>query len=301
VDIDHNKLLEQFEALLTDSGLASATVVNYLADLRAFLQWSELARGAGCSLFSLDASDIQAYCSYLQEAKDHQPATVNRRLQALRKFYDFSVAQGWSEANPASDVPLLSEKASKRTRSLTAADVSRLLAAVQDGHPRRVKRDSAIMHVLIGAGLKLSELSDLRLADVHLEAEPGFLVVGGQGGEANRTVPLEEQVRRALRSYVSTRQAAPGVDRMFVNRDGNNLSTRSIQRLVRRYARAAGLDNLTTQALRYVYAKQVYENKGDLKAVAELLGHRHLATTSRYLRPCLPSNKSSEEREPGET
>jgi site-specific recombinase XerD len=294
VNIDHNELLGQFEALLTGSGLASATVVNYLADLRAFLQWSDGTRGAGCSPFSLDASDIQAYCCYLRETKNHRPATVNRRLQALRKFYDFSVAHGWSRANPASDVPLLSERASKRTRSLTATDVSRLLAAVQDGHPRRVTRDWAIIHVLIGAGLKLSELSDLRLADVHLEVEPCYLVVSEQASAPGRTVPLGANLCHALRSYVSTRQASPGVDRMFVNRDGNVLSTRSIQRLVRRYARAAGLHNLTTQALRYLYAKQVYEDQGDLRAVAELLGHRHLATTTRYLRPCLSRRRSSD-------
>ena len=80
------------------------------------------------------------------------------------------------------------------------------------------------------------------------------------------------------------RRAAPGVRHVCVNRDGKPLSTRSIQRLLRRYAKAAGLDGLTTQALRYTYARKVYDKSGDVRTVARRLGHRHLATTIRYLR-----------------
>jgi site-specific recombinase XerC len=96
---------------------------------------------------------------------------------------------------------------------------------------------------------------------------------------------LENDVHDALRSYLSVREAADGVDYFCVNRDGNALSTRSVQRLLRHYARAAELDGLTTQSLRYVYATRVYESSGDLRMVADNLGHRHLATTIRYLRP----------------
>ena len=79
-----------------------------------------------------------------------------------------------------------------------------------------------------------------------------------------------------------------GVEHVFVNRDGNPLSTRSVQRLLHHYARKADLPGLTTQALRYQYATKVYQNSDDLETVAHLLGHRHLATTIRYLRPSSP-------------
>lgn len=249
------------------------------------MRWSERTRGADTSPFALDVLDIQAYCSYLQDTKNHVPATVNRRLQALRKFYDFSIARGWIPTNPASEVQLLGEVVSGRTRSLTSADVDRLLAAVRRAPVRRVDRDWAIVLVLIGTGLKLGELAELRMADVHLDADPPYLCVHNTPGEPGRTVPLEAEVCQALGDYLPSRQAAQGVDRLFVNRDGNLLSTRSIQRLLRRYARAAGLDNLTTQSLRYMYARKVYESCGDLKMVSDRLGHRHLATTIRYLDP----------------
>lgn len=282
--INRNGLLEQFEAHLTSSALAPATVVNYLADLRAFLRWND-SSGETDTPFALDVSDIESYCSYLQETKNHVPATINRRLQAMRKFYDFAIAQGWTFANPASEARLMREVASERTRWLTPDDIARLRAAVRRGPPRRVDRDWAIIQVLLETGLKLGELTELRLVDVYLDAVPPCFEVCSTPGELGRTIPLDAEVCEALHAYLPVRRATPGVDRLFVNRDGNPLSTRSVQRLLRHYAQEAGLDNLTTQALRYVYARKVYERSGDLKAVARLLGHRHLATTTRYLRP----------------
>lgn len=282
--INGKELLEQFRAHLLDTALASATVVNYMADLRAFLRWSDRCKGAGVSPFELDAADIQAYCVFLQETRQHAPATVNRRLQALRKFYHFAMTQGWAGANPADDVGLLSETVSERSRFLTSRDVSHLLAVVQHSHRRWADRDWAIIQAFLGAGLKLSELTQLAIDDVHLNGTEPCLYVRGVG-EPDRMVPLEPEVCQALRSYLPTRQAAEGVDAFFLNRDGNPLSMRSVQRLLRHYARAAGLNDLTTQALRYIYARRAYEDCHDAETVARLLGHRHLATTIRYLRP----------------
>jgi integrase/recombinase XerC len=259
--------------------------VNYLADLRAFLRWSEETRDATCSPLCLESSEIQDFCVYLREDKGHTPSTVNRRLQALRKFYTLAVEQGWTEANPAEDVSLLDERVSDRSRSLTQEDVDRLLDVVRQAHSRQAARDLAVIQLLLGAGLKLSELTDLRLADLHLDTSQPYLEIRDASGNSSRTVFLEDAVYDALQSYLPARKAARGVDHVCVNRDGNPLSTRSVQRLLRHYAQAAELDGLTTQALRYVYARRVYESSGDLKTVARNLGHRHLATTIRYLRP----------------
>ena len=284
--INRDRLLEQFEAHLSSLGLASAAVVNYLADLRAFLRWcEETTKDALCSPLVLGTSDIQAYCSYLKEIKNHASTTVNRRLQALRKFYDWTVAQGWTLANPAEEVSLLSEAVSKRTRSLTSEDVDRLLGAVRQSRHRWAVRDWAVIQALLGAGLKLGELTELRVSDIHLDGGHPYLILGDASSNPGRTVPLDAETRDALRSYLEVRQVAQGVDLLFVNRDGNPLSTRSVQRLLHYYARVAGLEGLTSQALRYVYARRIYESCGDLKTVARRLGHRHLATTIRYLRP----------------
>lgn len=283
--INRDWLLEQFEAHLTGLALAPATVVNYLADLRAFLRWCEQTKDASRSPLSLGTSDIRAYCEYLKETKDHASTTVNRRLQTLRKFYNWAVAQGWAVDNPAERAPLLNETTSERSRSLTPEDVDRLLDAVRRGRHRWTARDWAVIQALLGAGLKLSELTRLRVSDLKLDGGQPGLVIEEPSGNPGRTVPLDAEVSNALRSYKSARQAAPGVDHFFVNRDGNPLSTRSVQRLLHHYAEAAGLDGLTTQALRYVYARRVYESSDDLRTVARRLGHRHLATTIRYLRP----------------
>lgn len=285
--INYNGLLIEFEAHLSSLALAPATVANYLADLRAFLRWSEKIKGAGALPFGLDAADVESFCTYLREVKGHAPATINRRIQALRKFYNLAIVQGWTTSNPAEDVSLLSEDASGRSRSLTPDDVERLLSAVQQNNSQRAVRDWAVVQLLLKAGLKLGELTDLRLSDVHLDGLEPHLAVRGMNGIPGRIVPLEEQVSEALSDYLQTREAISGVDHVCVNRDGNPLSTRSVQRLLHYYAKAARLDGLTTQALRYVYAREVYKNCGDLRTVARHLGHRHLATTIRYLRPGL--------------
>ncbi|MBN1660556.1 MAG: tyrosine-type recombinase/integrase [Anaerolineae bacterium] len=290
--INGNGLLDKFEAHLLAAALAPATVANYMADLRAFLRWSEETLGGEHSPLDLEARDIEAFCSYLQRTKGNAPTTVNRRIQALRKFYAVAIDAGWTECNPAEPVSLRKERASKRSRSLTAKDVDRLLDAVKSGHPRRMARDWAVIQLLLNAGLKLGELTELEMDDLCLdgEREPYLCVHDRDGGEA-REIPLDSEVCEALDAYLQRRQAAPGVTHLCVNRDGQPLSRRSIQRLLRRYARAAGLDGLTTQALRFVYAKRVYDQSGDIKIVARHLGHRHLATTIRYLRSSSGSKK----------
>jgi integrase/recombinase XerC len=206
-------------------------------------------------------------------------------LQALRKFFALAVAEGWTESNPAENASLLDERVSERTRSLTQDDVDRLLEAVRRNRSRQAARDLAVIQLLLGAGLKLGELTELRLEDVHLDAGQPYLDVRDASGGSSRKVVLEDEVQDTLRDYLPLRKAAEVVDHFCVNRDGNALSTRSVQRLLRHYAHAAGLDGLTTQSLRFVYATRIYESSGDLKAVARTLGHRHLATTIRYLRP----------------
>ncbi len=269
-----------------------------MADLRAFLRWSRKTRGSAASSLDCRAADIEAYCLYLQDSQEHAPATVNRRLQALRKFYSHAQDQGWTGANPAAEVSLLGEMVSKRSRFLTAADVSRLLAAVQQGRPRFLARDWGLFQVFLGAGLKLSELIMLQVDDVFVEGSEPTLQVRGASGERERTIPLDSEVADALRSYLEERAAAPGVTHLFVNRDGNPLSARSVQRLLHHYAEKAGLQGLTSQAMRYQYARKVYEKSGDLEAVARLLGHRHLATTIRYLRPASPAEAPSQGQPP---
>ena len=269
-------------------------MVNYIADLRAFLRWSEENDHGDGSPLVLDIHDIQKYRSFLQDTKHHAPATINRRLQTLRKFYGFAMTEGWVQANPAERVSLLSENASHRSRHLGDQDVARLLEAVRQGRRRWAVRDWAIIQVLLGAGLKLSELTALRLSDAQLDTDPTILHVAGDRDRPSRAVPLEADVSEALQVYLSARQAGPGVDHLFVNRDGRPLSTRSVQRLLRYYARVAELDGLTTQALRYVYARSIYERNGNLEEVTELLGHRHVATTIRYLRPSSPQGSNSD-------
>jgi integrase/recombinase XerC len=203
----------------------------------------------------------------------------------LRKFYDFGVTRGWTSTNPAQEVALLSETVSLRSRSLTAVDIARLLAAVKKDGGRWAARDWAVIQILVGTGLKIGELTQLQIADIHLEGDQPHLDVRDTSGDYDRTLPLDADLRDALQHYLSNRRAVPDTDYLFLNRDGNPLSTRSVQRMLHRHAEEAGLEGLTSQSLRYMYARKAYERCNDIEVVARLLGHQHLATTIRYLRP----------------
>ena len=276
-------LLAQFEEHLVLAQLSPLTVVNYLADLRAFLRWGLDRIGSDFSLAGLTPNNIRAYRSHLLEEKHCAVATANRRLQALRKFCAFAVQAGIMTSNPAEGVQLVQGEGTVPATPLTGNQVEELLRSSENEQSGLARRDTAILLLLLKTGVRLNELVELRLDDVQFD-HPGIhlTVTGGRNG-ATRKVPLEGEVRHALYEYLSMRPNAEGEDRLFLSREGRPLSTRSVQRIVSARARAAGLEGVSPQALRRTYASRLLATTGDLALVSRRLGHRNLETTTRYL------------------
>jgi integrase/recombinase XerC len=279
-DID-NDLLARFEGHLVKLGLSQATVVNYLADMRGIARWC-VESGQGCSLPSLTTDDVRAYCQHLRVARGLSPATVNRHLQAIRKFCDFARQANLMESNPAADVKPIQTPPTLR-RALEADEIARLLEAAQAGRPSLVKRDYAIVQLLLQTGIKVGELTELRLADIELTDGRGTLTVKSNGGNSHRCIPLDAPACQALREYLRVRPPSPGVKHLFLSQEGNSISTRTVQRLVNVYTRAADLTGVSAHTLRYTFATSMLEEIGDVAAVADLLGHRSVKTTLRYI------------------
>lgn len=276
-----NDLLARFEEYLVRRGLSPATVVNYLADMRGVAGWC-IESGQGCSLLNLTAEDVQAYCQYLQTKRGLSPATVNRHLQAIRKFCDFARQANLMESNPAVGVkPIQVPPPSRRT--LDADEITRLLEAVQAGRPSLVKRDYAIIQLLLQTGVKVGELTELRLADVELTDSRGTLAVKGNEGNSHRRIPLNVPACQALQEYLQVRPPSPGIKHLFLSQEGNSISARTVQRLVNVYTRAADLTGVSAHTLRYTFATSMLEETGDVATVANLLGHRNVETTLRYI------------------
>jgi integrase/recombinase XerC len=276
-------LLARFEEHLVLAQLSPLTVVNYLADLRALVRWGMDRFGSDFSLAALTPNLIRVYRSHLLEEKHCAKATVNRQLQALRKFCAFAVQAGILTSSPAEGIELVQVEGAVPALPLTQRQIEKLLRASGNEQPGLVRRDTAILMLLLHTGLRVNELVDLRLDDVQFD-HPGthLRVKDGRNGEIRR-IPLEGEVRHALYQYLSVRPKVEGEARLFLSREGRPLSSRSVQRVVSARGRAAGLEGVSPQALRRTYASRLLASTGDLTLVAQRLGHQNPTTTTRYL------------------
>lgn len=221
------------------------------------------------------------------------PATLSRRISTVRSFYRFLQKRGLVRENPAS--ALASPKLGRDLpRVLSVEDALRLCDAGASGvtsDPDDARqealrlRDAAIVEVLYGTGLRVSELAGMTLARLDLGA--GIVRVIGKG-DKERIVPLGAEARAALRDYLAqrselrTKTREPDPHAVFLGRHGTPLSVRQVQNLVRRYGRLAGRDDLHPHALRHSYATHLLDAGADLRSIQSLLGHASLSTTQRY-------------------
>lgn len=267
------ELLAQFEEYLVATGLSPTTITNYLADLRRFAQWWAETQRESASLLMATAGDIRRYRRDMTR-RGWAPATINRRLQGIRKFFSFAVTAGLLPANPAAEVSRVDEHCSAPSRILTQAELGQFLAAARNSDGGQSRRDYALLQVLVETGIKVSELLDLRLEDVELEVGEGYVFVGNSLATGGRCLPIGPAVCAALRGYLRVRSPAPGVTHLFLNREGRPLSPRTVQRLVSGCAQSAGLTGVSAHTLRQTFAYTAMEESGDPEAVARLLGLR---------------------------
>ena len=264
-------ILSLFETYLDHHALSPATVRNYLSDLRAFARW-QVTHKTHPQNFA--PSDFRAYRDHLCNETDQLPATVNRRLQSLRLFGRFLQEMGHAAENPSREIQLLRNGSGHPAapRMLTRSESSRLTESSGGRRINLVRRDRAIMQLMLQAGLRVAEVAALRLSDVVATRKGMSIHVNGYGRGDERSVPLNASAARALRDYMPTRAAIPRVDHLFLSQRGQALSVRSIQRSIDAHARAAGLKGVSAQSLRHTCAKNMLEQTRDVARVARWLG-----------------------------
>jgi site-specific recombinase XerD len=274
--------LAQYQDHLGKCGLSEMTIKSYVGDVKHFASW--LADTGRTSLVGGTGDDIRDYCSDLVTAKGYPPATVNRRLQSLRKFYKYALESGQVEEDPSLGIKLLPQPRSQAPRGLCESEIEDLLDAVQQGRRRLVKRDYAIIQLMLQTGIRVGELTRLQLSDLSLSEDKGALEIEGRGNGEDREVPLNSSVRKAMSAYLEDRPISAS-DHLFLSRNGDSLSVRSVQRLVNTYAQAAGLGKVSTHTLRQTCGQYMLRDTGDLALVARLMGHKRLETAIKYVMP----------------
>jgi integrase/recombinase XerD len=270
--------------LAAERGRSPNTLAAYRRDLQAY--WSWLAE-RGVALGAVTEDDVVAYVHWQRDA-GKAPSSVARALVAIRSLHRFLALEGLAPGDPAVDVevPRVPQGLPK---ALTEDEVERLISAVV-GDDGAARRDRAMLEVLYGSGLRISELVGLSLRDLDLEA--GLVRVLGKGNK-ERVVPLGRLSIEALQAWLSTggrpqlepeRWARRGdADALFLNQRGGRLSRQGAWAVVRRYGDKVGLgERLTPHVLRHSCATHMLDHGADIRTVQELLGHASISTTQIY-------------------
>ena len=272
-----HRSLEEFQTFLAvERGLSPHTVSGYLSDLRLLAAWATAVEVPPADL------DRDAVTRFLvqQQSEGKAPRSIARLSSALRQFLGFLQMEGTGAAGPESVVrPPRPPRILPRT--LSEAQVEALLAAPDPGTPLGV-RDRAWLELLYASGLRVTELAEIPALAVFLDE--GFLKVMGKGRK-ERLVPFGESAEHWIRAWLTVRPGfRPRTAALFVGRLGEPLTRQHLWRLVKAYARKAGLpkEGVSPHVLRHAFATHLLDHGADLRAVQAMLGHADISTTQIY-------------------
>lgn len=283
-------LAQFFDHLRYERNASEHTLRNYAIDLGQFYDYlapADPQTGArrAVDVRQIDHITIREWLAQLH-AEKKKKSSIARKLAALRTFFQFLIREGVLETNPAKLVstPRLEKKL---PNCLSVEDVIRFIET-PDVSTDLGKRDRAILEMLYGTGMRVSELVRLNVQDVDFRQRT-VRITGKR--RKQRIVPFGEPALHALLQYMTVRdnflRNAPLAQRderaLFLNYQGTRITTRSVGRMVDKYIElCAGIHNISPHSLRHTFATHLLDNGADLRDIQELLGHARLSTTQIY-------------------
>jgi len=275
------EVIEQFLAgVVRERGLSPNTVAAYRNDLEQFATYLRET----CHLAEWNALRSEHLEAFLQYLRDRQYAdtTAARKLAAIKSFCQHLVRNGLLADNPADGLPV-PRVGRFAPRAISPEDVRSLIALASSDRSPEGLRNRAMLLTLATTGLRVSELTSLDVQDVDLER--GELVVRRPNGRERR-VPLVPEAAEALREYLDRARPlfapAKTEQAVFLNHRGTRLTRQGFWLILKGYAEAAGLPDVTPHTLRHTFAVQALANGWDLRDVQRVLGHVSPATTQVY-------------------
>jgi len=262
--------IQDYLAELQRQNASEQTLATYGVDLRQFLEY--FSRGGlkppGPAQF--DVLELREWLAHLYD-RGLDKTTIRRKLAAVRSLFEHCLRRGALTVNKAK--LLATPRLPKRLPVVpTEEQTNTLIDGVAEGKLERPypERDLALLEVLYGCGVRISELEGMNVDDLDLRE--GWVRVRGKG-----------RALEALRRYLDCRRAAPGERAVFVNHRGRRLTVRGAHKILRLYAIAlAGDSSIHPHSLRHAYATHLLNAGADLRAIQELLGHASLSTTQKY-------------------
>ncbi len=279
--IGQEALAEYIIYLKIERGLSANTVISYKRDIEKYLTF--LTEKKITQLDEISRFEILDFLQTLRQAGAADNSII-RMVSSLRKFHQYTKRESMMSDNPMQliDTP---KKASTLPKAISPQSIEKLLEAPDTTTPLGV-RDRTILELMYATGLRISELVNLKLSDLHLTM--GFIQTMGKG-EKERIVPLGEMASQWLDNYLNgariylSDKSGEESDYVFLNSRGHGLSRQGVWKKVKQLALEAGIDqNVTPHTLRHSFATHLLENGADLRMVQELLGHADISTTQIY-------------------
>lgn len=259
-----------------EKNVSPMTLKSYGEDLSSFLNYIKIEEPQIKNISEIDTFSIFSYLSYLSR-KGIGKRSMQRHLSTLRSFFKFLLKEEKIKTNPASAVPM-PKFVRPLPKVLQREEILKILEE-KDEEGWLAKRNTAIFELLYATGLRVSELSSLTFEDIDLSQR--ILRVKGKGGK-ERIVPFGKKAQDALKEYLKE-IPFEGIDYIFLNKNGTKLTTRSIHRIVVKYAiKVLNSKEISPHTFRHSFATHLLEMGADLRFIQELLGHSSLSTTQIY-------------------
>ena len=273
------KAIDAFIAYMHDvKKTSNNTEMSYKRDLnkvRKYLEEKQIYE-----VKEITVEDLNAYILYLKE-NQFAAATISRNIASIKAFFSFLIKENMVEEDVS--VSLKSPKIEKKMPGVMAMeDVVRLLEQPKGNSPKEI-RDKAMLELLYATGIRVTEIINLKVTDVNLQM--GFIICRDENKE--RIIPFGKEAKHALLCYFDGARDAmvenKASDTLFVNCSGQSMSRQGFWKLIKFYAKKAGIEeDITPHTLRHSFAAHLVENGADLRSVQEMLGHSDISTTQIY-------------------
>lgn len=267
--------------LKIERGLSQNTIDNYLLDIKKLISYLE-AHSISTAPTKIKPETIQQFIYEI--AKQLNARSQSRIISGLRSFFDYLIFENYRATNPLEliEAPKIGRKLPD---TLSVSDIDVIINAIDLSHPQG-ERNRAIIETLYSCGLRVSELTNLKLSDLFFSE--GFIKVTGKG-DKQRFVPIANTTKKYINTYKN--EVRPHIaklpefeDTLFLNRRGKQLSRAMIFTLVRQLAEKAGIKKtISPHTFRHSFATHLLENGADLRAIQLMLGHESITTTEIYM------------------
>ncbi len=281
----HEDLLNTFKAMLEQQDLSGSSITSYLQGINVFTTWALDFYQQEVSLLEITTNDLRAYREYVSKIQRRKPATINHHIQVLKRFYAWAEKTKLIPDNPASALHFVKRATITKPNALNKDEIHALLRAAGLSTHGLATRNYAIVQLLLQSGLRVGELNNLLVKDIIIRERSGCVNVVDGKGRKHREIPLNSIARRAIASYLGTREPLEPDNILFTTKRGEQGTIRALQSLISSLAKRANITRIhvTAHTLRHTFATQFLQaNPGCLVELAMLMGHESVNTTAIY-------------------